>query len=132
MKKLIKANCQYTALFLSLCCASISYGNPIREGTYKQTSVYSQDGWGDCASCSITITKITPHIIQIVSNNGWIGYAVYDEGKDKYTGSWEWTSGNGGVYQNKIFDSTLVYDSKVIKIEGVARESGMTYAITYR
>ena len=77
------------------------------EGLYKQQAV--NVGPGSCPTCTITITKLTPHIIQIASNNNWIGNAVYDG--NKYTGRWEWKAGTGGSYEGQVFTAQFVYTS---------------------
>lgn len=65
---------------------AVGAGNVIAEqlpaGAWLQTSSTA----GDCADCQITVTKVTPQIVQVTSNNGWTGYAHYVSSNDRYVG----------------------------------------------
>ncbi len=130
MKSFNKLTTVYCVSFiLILSVSSVCYSQTIKNGTYKQTSV-SGLGWGDCATCNITIENVTPDIIKIISNNGWIGFAVYDIKEDKYNGAWQWKKEH--PWNGHIFDCSIFQDGRVINLIGTHRNSGEKYSITYR
>ena len=104
-----------TIVCLGLLVASTNaLAEQIPEGTWRQTSSTA----GDCPNCTIKIKKVAPHIIEIGSNNGWIGYAYYIQGKDIYKGASEWKSGQGGAYENTIFINELIYEGRTLTMKG--------------
>lgn len=60
--------------------------DPVSEGRWEQVSSSA----GECRSCEMEITRQIDHIIRLVGNNGWLGYATYDRRRDVYRGSLEW------------------------------------------
>ncbi|MDM8542086.1 hypothetical protein QUF90_13445 [Desulfococcaceae bacterium HSG9] len=95
-------------------------------GTWEQTSSTA----GDCSNCEIKIVKMTPHIIQITSNNEWIGYAYYNQSSDSYKGAFEWKAGKGGSYNNHVFLINLVYEGKTLTMK--ANGTKLNFSVTYR
>ncbi len=104
--------------------------NYIPEGTYRQLSIQTTD-WGECPTCTITVLKETPHIIKIISNNAWIGYAVYDDRQGKYFGVWEWKQGSGGYYAEEVFECELTFIGKTLTMYVKSRKTGKQHIITY-
>lgn len=98
----------------------------IPEGTWKQTSSTA----GDCSTCTVTISRPTPHIIKLTANNRWIGYAHYNPSSDNYTGAFEWEAGAGGAYSNVLFLMDLVYEGSTLTMN--ARSSKLNLSVTYR
>jgi hypothetical protein len=83
---------------------------PVPAGVWAQTSSTA----GDCPACQITITTKTPHIVELVGNNQWIGYAYYSSTNDKYIGAFEWEAGRGGAYDGVVFTVELVYEGQTL------------------
>lgn len=75
------------ALTAALTFSAHAFAGQIPESVYVQTS---SSGTGDCPTCEITVTNATPHIVKVVSNNDWIGYASYSQKDDDYRGAFEW------------------------------------------
>jgi len=100
----------------------------IPAGVWSQTSVSSNAG--DCSTCKVNISKPTPHIIQISGNNGWVGYAYYNQSSDSYKGAFEWKSKQGGTYENTIFFMDLTYEGNTITMK--ARSTRLNFSVTYR
>lgn len=117
-------------LFLSLVVIGFFSINlvasQVSTGVWEQTSSTA----GDCGSCEIKITKPTNHIIQISSNNNWIGYAYYNQSTDSYKGAFEWKKGDGGAYENHVFLIELVYEGKTLTMK--AKGTKLTFSTTYR
>ncbi len=117
-------------LFLSLVVIGFFSINlvasQVSTGVWKQTSSTA----GDCSSCEIKIIKPTNHIIQINSNNSWIGYAYYNQSTDSYKGAFEWKKGDGGAYENHVFLIELVYEGKTLTMK--AKGTKLTFSTTYR
>jgi len=98
----------------------------VPEGTWNQTS----STLGDCPNCTITIENKTPHIIEITSNNDWIGYAYYYQSEDIYKGASEWKAGEGGAYENHVFLIELTYEGNTLTIRN--RGTNLDGSSTYR
>jgi hypothetical protein len=99
---------------------------PVSTGVWAQTSSTA----GDCPNCEITITKKTPHIIELAGNNQWVGYAYYSSANDNYIGAFEWEAGKGGSYGGVIFAVELVYEGKTLKLN--AKSDKLSFIATYR
>lgn len=107
----------------------ISYGaaaEQISPGIWVQTSSDA----GPCTDCELNITAPTPHIIQIMANNGWIGYAYYNQQDDKYRGAFEWKAGQGAPYTNLVFLLELTSDGKTISMN--AKSSKLNIIATFK
>lgn len=122
-----------TGAFIALGSLNASAAE-VPAGVYRQTAV--GEGPGDCPTCTITITKISPHLIQVVSNNDWIGYAVYSQSNDNYEGAWEWKTGTGGEYAGKVFKVEFVYErgngSGAATLNMTAKSDKLTIRAVYR
>lgn len=109
---------------------AMTMGNAAAEqlatGVWLQTSSTA----GDCADCEITVTRITPQIIQIASNNGWTGYAHYVFKDDRYEGAFQWNAGAGGDYQNVVFLVDLTYERQTLTFK--AKSDPLSFSSTYR
>lgn len=108
-----------------------SWASKIPNGSYKQVSISPSD-WGECPKCLIKISNETPHIIKIVSNNDWVGYATYDDKKDEYHGVWEWKKGHGGYYAGEIFESVIKFDGNNLVYKVKSNKTGKKHTITYK
>lgn len=114
-------------VFAGITALSINAtASQVPTGVWGQTSSTT----GDCSNCEIKITKPTPHIIQINSNNEWVGYAYYNQSSDSYKGAFEWKAGKGGAYNNHIFLINLVYEGKTLTMK--ANGSKLKFSTTYR
>ena len=105
---------------------TFAFAGQVSEGMWKQTSSTG----GDCPNCKISISKVSPHIIQITSNNDLVGYAYYNQSKDNYKGAMEWKAGKGGTYKNVVFLITITYDRKTLTIN--AKSNSGNFTATYR
>ena len=103
-------------------------GAQMPEGTFKQTSV--TNGFKDCPYCSIQITKPTPHILMITTNDQMVGYAYYTQQDDKYRGALQWKSGAGGPYENVVFLIELIYEGQTITMK--AHSNPIDFTKTFR
>lgn len=98
---------------------------PVPAGVWTQTSSTA----GDCPNCEITITKKTPHIIELTANTQWVGYAYYSA-NDNYVGAIEWEAGKGGAYAGVVLTVELVYEGKTLKL--TAKSNKLNFSATYR
>lgn len=106
--------------------ASVSFNGAAAEipaGTWQQSSSTA----GDCADCTITVTKATPQIIQFTSNNGWKGYAYYASKEDTYKGAFQW---EGADYRNTVFLVQLTYEGKTLSLK--TESPALSFSSTYR
>ena len=115
------------ALTAALTFSAHAFAGQIPEGVYVQTS---SSGTGDCPTCEITVTNATPHIVKVVSNNDWIGYASYSQKDDNYRGAFEWKAGKGGAYEGVVFASDLVYEGKTLNLN--AKSIPLSFSATFR
>lgn len=95
-------------------------------GKWLQTSSTA----GDCADCELVVTKVTPHIVQIASNNGWTGYANYVARDDRYVGAFQWKAGEGGDYQDVLFNVEMTYERQTLTFK--AKSDPLSFSSTYR
>lgn len=116
----------FCALTSALTWSAHASAGQIPDGVYVQTS----SSVGDCPTCEITITKATPHIVKIASNNEWIGYASYAQQDDKYRGAFEWEAGKGDAYEGVVFALELVYQGKTLNLN--AKSSALSFSATFR
>ena len=120
---------KFRHLLLPAMLAFASYeaaAEQIPPGVWLQTSSTA----GDCSTCEVKITRTTPHILQISSNNGWIGYAYYTQQDDKYRGAFQWEAGKGGAYENVVFFVEMVYEGKTLSFN--AKSNPLSFSSTYR
>ena len=116
-------------LFIGIFIFSVNASaKQIPVGIWNQTSVSSNAG--DCSTCKVDITKPTPHIIQLIGNNGWVGYAYYNQSSDSYKGAFEWKHKQGGTYKNTIFLIDLTYEGHTITMQ--ARSNKLNFNVTFR
>lgn len=105
------------------------FSSPIPEGTWRQTSSTA----GDCASCAIDITYKAPHLIEIIANNGWVGYAYYDKSKNIYQGFLELTKKPAMKikdWRGMVMKITLTYEGNTVTIDAYKTDS--IFMATYR
>ena len=109
-----------------MIAASMQAGaEQVPPGQYRQTSSTG----GNCADCEITITRVTPQIVQFASNNGWIGFAYYLPKEDKYRGAFQWQSGKAD-YEKVVFTVDMNYDKKTLTFD--AKSAPLSFKETYR
>ncbi|MBN2656997.1 MAG: hypothetical protein JXR86_08045 [Spirochaetales bacterium] len=102
----------------------------IEPGDWFQTSSTA----GDVPDVVMSIVDVTPHIIQLDSNNGWVGFAYYDEMEDEYSGFFELLNDKGGRkggWTNQVFRIRLVLDHKTLVLEG-KNPSDERFTATFR
>lgn len=114
-----------SALFITLMQAE-----NIEPGDWFQTSSTA----GDAPDIVMSIIQVTPHIIQLDSNNGWVGYAWYSEKEDEYNGFFELLKDTGKKMEgwtNKVFRIRMMKDNKTVVLEGV-NEREEHFTATFR
>ena len=119
----------FLIFFISLINNHLS-AEIIDPGDWFQTSSTA----GDSSDIVMSIIQVTPHIIQLDSNNGWVGYAWYSEIEDEYTGFFELIKDTGDRkegWTNKIFKIRLVKDKKTVTLEG-KNEMDEYFTATFR
>jgi len=119
-------------LIIVLLCMPLStvMAEMIEPGDWFQTSSTA----GDVPDIVMSIVEVTPHIIQLDSNNGWVGFAYYDESEDEYIGFFELlkdTDGEKRGWTNQVFRIRLVQDRKTLVLEGM-NPSNERFAATFR
>ena len=120
---------KFRHMLFSAILALVSYdaaAEQVPPGLWFQTSSTA----GDCPNCELKISRVTPHILQLSSNNGWIGYAYYTQQDDKYRGAFQWEAGKGGAYENVVFLLEMTYEGKTLLFN--AKSNPLTYSSTYR
>lgn len=106
------------SLILSTLFVSVIQAGEIEPGDWFQTSSTA----GDAPDIVMSIVDVTPHIIQLDSNNGWVGFAWYSEEEDEYTGFFELLKDTGPKMEgwtNKVFRIRMVQDNRTLVLEGV-------------
>ena len=102
----------------------------IEPGDWFQTSSTA----GDAPDIVMSIIQVTPHIIQLDSNNGWVGFAWYSEAEDEYTGFFELIKDTGmrmEGWTNKVFRIKMMLDHKTVVLQGV-NEMDEHFTATFR
>lgn len=113
MKKICSAVAALSAFFVS----NPAFAEPAQEGVYQQ-KISSYDS-GECSKCTVYIKKLTPHIIELTANNGWVGYAVYSSSSDEYKGFFEWRAGTNTAYLEGVLHKiTLSFDRGTLTMDG--------------
>ncbi len=103
-------------LFVSLSLCNLS-ADIVEPGDWFQTSSTA----GDSSGIVMSVIQVTPHIIQLDSNNGWVGYAWYSDAEDEYSGFFELLKDTGerkDGWTNQIFRIRIVKDNKTVTLEG--------------
>ncbi|MGL6074751.1 MAG: hypothetical protein ACRC8S_11370 [Fimbriiglobus sp.] len=86
---------------------------------------------------TMTVTRVTPNILELRGNNGWVGYASFNADHKGYYGFWEWQSYKGERSPGGKFAelySTHFYHSpekKVIVLNGNSVKSN-SFRFHYR
>jgi hypothetical protein len=106
-------------LLFILTMAFFSYlsAETIEPGDWFQTSSTA----GDAPDIVMSIIQVTPHIIQLDSNNGWVGFAWYSDREDEYTGFFELLKDTGNKMEgwtNKVFTIRMMKDNKTVTLYG--------------
>lgn len=89
----------------------------IEPGDWFQTSSTA----GDAPDIVMSIVQITPHIIQLDSNNGWVGFAWYNDKEDEYNGFFELLKDTGNKksgWTNQVFRIRMVQDKNTLVLQG--------------
>ena len=105
------------------------YAGEIESGVWKQTSSTA----ADCPDCTITVSQLTPHIIQLDANNGWIGFAYYVTEKDEYQGFLELEIFSKKTPKNwirRIFSIRLIREHLTLTLD--AKSPDVSFSATYR
>jgi hypothetical protein len=97
----------------------------IPPGKYKQATSTG----GNCADCDLTVTKVTPQIVQFVSSNGWTGFAYYTVKDDKYRGALQWQSG-AADYEKVVMNVELAFAKKILTLD--AKSAPLSFKETYK
>ena len=119
-------------LIFLVIAVSVSFlsAEKIEPGDWFQTSSTA----GDAPDIVMSIIQVTPHIIQLDSNNGWVGFAWYSEMEDEYSGFFELLKDTGDKtegWTNKVFTIRLVKDNRTVVLEG-KNERGEYFSATFR
>ena len=103
-------------IVLTLCTVFGTFADSISDGWWAQTASTAGEG----ENVAMEIKSVTPHIITLNSNNGWIGYAWYDDEKDLYTGFFELTMQKHNdikSWTGEVFNFTLYYDGLTLTMK---------------
>jgi hypothetical protein len=117
-------------IILVLLLTGILWAENVQDGWWTQTA--STAGDADMI-VAMKITEQTPHIISLASNNGWVGYAWYDEGEGCYSGFFELvrpaSAPERDDWTGEVFHMTLTYDGLTLtmKAESPERDFRATY-----
>lgn len=125
----MKTVSKIVVILLLLVIPAGVFADTISEGFWLQTSSTA----GDCAGCGIAIVMKTPHTLEIVGNNGWMGYAYYDMAKDEYKGFLELTKDPDpsiNDWSGEVIHFVLTYEGKTITIETISGK--IDFIATYR
>jgi hypothetical protein len=117
-------------ILMTALSAGALYAEKVEAGDWFQTSSTA----GDAPDIIMSVIQVTPHIIQLDSNNGWVGYAWYSDKEDEYTGFFELLKDTGMKkegWTNKVFRIRLVRDMNTITLEGI-NEMEETFSATFR
>jgi len=117
-------------LFFAVFFTNNLWADIIEPGDWFQTSSTA----GDSSDIIMSIIQVTPHIVQLDSNNGWVGYAWYSEIEDEYSGFFELIKDTGikkEGWTNQIFKIKLVKDNKTVSLEGI-NENNEYFTATFR
>ena len=102
---------------LVLCSVIGSFAEPVESGWWTQTASSA----GDIDNVAMEIKSTTPHIITLESNNGWLGYAWYNQEEDIYTGFFELTikkmDDSINNWAEEVFHFTLSYDGLTLTMK---------------
>jgi hypothetical protein len=112
-------------ILLSLALTQSAIAEKIPSGIWQQIDSNA----GACGHCQITTNAVTPDILSISSNNGWVGYASYNSQQDKYMGVMQWESGKGGAYENILLSIDIKYDGNMAYLE--AKSSIGNFSVRY-
>ena len=111
MKRLII----FTIIVLSTVFGT--FADTISDGWWAQTASTAGEG----ENVAMEVKSVTPHIITLDSNNGWVGYAWYDAEKDLYTGFFELTMQETDnatqSWVGEVFHFTLCYDGLTLTMK---------------
>ncbi len=99
-----------------------TFADSINNGWWTQTASTAGEG----ENVAMEVKSVTPHIITLDSNNGWIGYAWYDEEKDLYTGFFELIipeiDKDNESWAGNVFQFTLCYDGLTLTMKAESSE----------
>ncbi len=118
------------SLILATLFVSFIQAGEIEPGDWFQTSSTA----GDAPDIVMSIVEVTPHIIQLDSNNGWVGFAWYSEIEDEYTGFFELLKDTGmrmEGWTNRVFRIRMIKDNRTVLLEGV-NEKDEHFTATFR
>ena len=120
MRKIITALCG-----LMVAASMQVNADELPAGKYRQATSTG----GNCADCELTVTRVTPQIIQFASNNGWTGFGYYITKEDKYRGALQWQSGKAD-YEKVVMTVDISYDKKTLTLD--AKSAPLSFKETYR
>jgi hypothetical protein len=99
---------------------------PLPAGAWTQTSSTA----GDCAACEVTVTQVTAHIIQLTSNKGWTGFALYEAPRAHYAGVFEWIDGEPGEQKDTPVCIPMTYQGQTLTMDAAA--GAFNFKATFR
>lgn len=114
---------------LILCTVFGTFADSISDGWWTQTASTAGEG----ENVAMEVKSFTPNTITLDSNNGWVGYAWYNDEKDLYTGFFELTmpkiDNNMESWAGEVFHFTLCYDGLTLtmKAESSVGEFNATF-----
>lgn len=112
-------------LFIFILLTNMTFGifsEKISEGWWTQTASTA----GEANNIAMEVKFLTPHIISLDSNNGWIGFAWYVEEKDLYTGFFELvmpeSKNDKDNWAGEVFQFILSYDGLTLTMKAKSSE----------
>ncbi|MDC7224730.1 MAG: hypothetical protein PQJ60_13375 [Spirochaetales bacterium] len=108
---------------LIVLLGSLLGAEPVKEGWWTQTASTAGES---AMTVAMKVTAETPRIISLDSNNGWLGYAWYDEEKDVYTGFFELirpeSSDERNDWTGEVFQIVLSFDGLTLTLQAESPE----------
>lgn len=106
---------------------ALASGNLAAETMPVVTWVQTSSSAGDCATCEITTTFISPNIMRIDANTGWVGYGHYRASDNSFHGAFEFTNGE---FENIVILSDFTIEGKTLTLD--AKSEPLSFRATYR
>ncbi|MBM9536000.1 hypothetical protein [Desulfobulbus alkaliphilus] len=95
--------------------------------SFAETWVLESSTAGECPNCEIEVINVTPDIIQVTGNNGWVGFAAYDATEGKFIGASQAKEGMGGEYEQVLFTMEVTVEKENLTIHA-SSPSGNIYS----
>jgi hypothetical protein len=106
----------------------------VSTGDYVQVDVKDQP----MPDSILSITRLTPHMLELRSTEGWVGFAGWNPGNKQFTGHWEWQTyknerSPGGKW-SEFYRIDVYYkpDTKLVIVNGSSCTSTNNFSWSFR